>query len=66
VGSNPTMGLICQVDVSETYRSLLRRSPTECDVSECVTKSDVSECVTECDVSLSVMCLSVSLSVMCH
>jgi hypothetical protein len=26
----------CQVEVSETGRSLVQRSPTDCDVSECV------------------------------
>ena len=43
VGSNPTGGIAvslvsvvcCQVEVSATGPSLIQRSPTECDVSEC-------------------------------
>jgi hypothetical protein len=43
-GSNPTGGhgslslvsvVCCQLEVSATGRSLVRRSPTECGVSEC-------------------------------
>jgi hypothetical protein len=47
VGSNPTGGMdvslvsvvcCCQVEASETRRSLVQRSPTDCGVSLCVIK----------------------------
>ena len=38
----------CQVEGSETGRSIVKRSSTECDVSECMCLC-VCVCVIECD-----------------
>ena len=46
----------CQVEVSTTGRSLVQRSPNECDVSECDVSEYVSDCdVSECDLEISTM-----------